>query len=438
VSVEIEECALKPADRADKRIVLLTGSPLCHNPRAIKEADALAAAGYQVEVLGAWLDDALAARDREIVGARCWAFTVVADLRCSTLAGRMRRAMVAARRRWHRTAFVRFGHAHPDLLGYTPAPLLRAAMQRDAALYIAHSEQALWVGQRLLAQGRCVGVDMEDWFSEDLLPEARRARPIAMLHKLEAELLAGGSYRTCTSHAMSDALAAAYRVSPPAVVYNVFPWGDRKTLDHVAKDRPDRSRLSVHWFSQTIGRGRGLEDLFAALPLLSQPIDLHLRGTLAGDWQEAFARWRDADRRHRVFVHPLVSNDELPSRIAEHDIGFAGEQTYCPSRNLTVTNKLFQYILSGLAVAASDTLGQREIARQVPEAIQLYPPSDARALADALNRWLVDAPRLQRAKQAALDAARERFCWEQEAEQVVRAADAAIFSTQTTVALSTT
>ena len=44
-----------------------------------------------------------------------------------------------------------------------------------------------------------------------------------------------------------------------------------------------------------------------------------------------------------MFVHPVVHNDELLSRIAEHDIGFAGEMKYCQSRDLTVTNKIFTF-----------------------------------------------------------------------------------------------
>jgi len=54
-----------------------------------------------------------------------------------------------------------------------------------------------------------------------------------------------------------------------------------------------------------------------------------------------------------------VDGDDLLSRIAEHDIGFAGEMPHCRSRDLTVTNKILQYLLAGLAVVASGTAGQR-------------------------------------------------------------------------------
>ena len=115
-----------------------------------------------------------------------------------------------------------------------------------------------------------------------------------------------------------------------------------------------------------------------------------------------------------MFLHPLVPNEELLSRLAEHDIGFAGEQPYCRSRDLTVTNKILHYLLGGLAVVASDTAGQREVAMQASGAVTLYEPGNPVALAQAL-RTLIDSPdNLARAKAASLQAAERTFCWERQ------------------------
>src|SRR5207244_12822049 len=93
-------------------------------------------------------------------------------------------------------------------------------------------------------------------------------------------------------------------------------------------------------------------------------------------------------RRRRICVHPLVTNDQLLPRIAEHDIGFAGETTLCRSRDLTITNKILHYLLGGLAVVASDTSGQREVACQAPAAVHLYPSGDPGGLGARLNMLL--------------------------------------------------
>jgi glycosyltransferase involved in cell wall biosynthesis len=394
----------------NRSVCFLTGSHLCHNPRVMKAACALARRGFSVEVLGAWSDPALKARDEELLPELPYKFTPVADMTANTVSrmrhrlrkksGHVAQQFTSMENRWQ------LGYFYPDLR--------RAAFQRKADLYIAHSEQAMAAAVDLLRYGRRAGVDMEDWFSEDLLPDARRHRPLRLLHSLESKLLVTGIYASCPSRVMSAALVEAHRCPPPTVVYNAFEWSERLRLDGNRKDRSDSGRPSIHWYSQTLGRGRGLEDLLAALPLLKTDAEVHLRGQPTGD----FDRWLQSqlsDRwRPRIFLHGLVSNRELLSRIAEHDIGFAGEVDDCRSRNLTVTNKILHYLLAGLAVVASDTAGQREAAEQAPDAVLLYPCGDPAALAARLDALLVSPELLNRTKASALRAAERTFCWERQ------------------------
>jgi glycosyltransferase involved in cell wall biosynthesis len=152
--------------------------------------------------------------------------------------------------------------------------------------------------------------------------------------------------------------------------------------------------------------------LFAALSFLNLNIEIHLRGVVARGCDHWLTRLLPESYRSRVFVHPPVRNAELLSRIAEHDIGFAGEPKSPLSRDVTVTNKILQYLLAGLAVIASDTAGQREIADQATGAITIYPAGDSRALAGVVRGLVLSPERLAAGKQDALSAAKRRFSWE--------------------------
>jgi len=384
----------------------------------------LAKAGFGVEVLGAWIDPVLKERDQALLGEAPFKFTSVLDAtrdRWLWLKSRLRARMA---REWHR----RTGRETAWQLGYTVGALVRAARQRKADLFIAHSEPALWaltqirnhkseIGNRKFG----VSVDMEDWFSEDLTAEARKQRPVQLLKSLEQRALSQASHSTCTSRAMSEALAREYGCRPPAVIYNAFPWADRQKLDGQFKDRRDLRVPSLHWYSQTLGYGRGLEDLFAALPHIRHPLQIHLRGKPMVGFDSWLQQQLPENWRSRVFVHSLVSNDELLSRIAEHDIGFAGEQKYSRSRDLTVTNKILHYMLGGLAVLASDTAGQREVSEQATNAVRIYPAGDSLALARELNKLLASAEALQAAKAPALRAAEQTFCWEHQMSKLINA-----------------
>ena len=399
-------------DRA--RIVLISGNSLCHNPRVIKAATTLARHGYDVHVLGAWLDADLKARDRTMLAQAPFSFEPAFDATLPGFSCAAAHALRRARRKAANTVYGFTGWQSRDQLGYGIGRLLARARALAADLYTAHSEPALYVAWRLMREGRRAGVDMEDWYSQDLLADARARRPLGLLQRLESELLVKGAYATCPSRAMSQAMAAAYGGKPPAVVYNAFPAADRETMDGIRKDRRDTGLPSIYWFSQTLGPGRGLEDLIAALPLLDRDVEIHLRGRAAPGMAEWIRSQTPARWRQRVFLHPLVPNEELLSRLAEHDIGFAGEQPYCRSRDLTVTNKILHDLLGGLAVVASDTAGQREVAMQASGAVTLYEAGNPAALAQALQT-LIDSPDdLARAKAASLQAAERTFCWEQQ------------------------
>jgi glycosyltransferase involved in cell wall biosynthesis len=408
------------------RVAILSGSSLCHNPRVLKAAGTLARAGHDVVVLGAWLDSDVKAQDQRLLPSARFRFVPVLDATRSGWRGATPQFLRRVRRKASHLVHQAIGRESPEQLGYAAALLLARARETEADLYIAHSEQGLYVAWQLMCQGRCVGVDMEDWFSEDLLPQARRSRPLKLLRFLEAELLRHGAYASCPSRAMSAALAGAYHGKAPIVVYNAFPLAEREAFDGRRRDRRDPALPSIVWYSQTLGPGRGIEELIAALPLLKSPAEVHLRGRAAAGF-DGWIRSRLPEAwRQRVFLHPLVANDELASRVAEHDIGLAGEVPYCLSRDLTVTNKIQHYLLGGLAIVASDTAGQREVAQQAAGAIAFYQPGNPRSLADALEIFLKSAENLRRAKRGALRAAQRTFCWEQQEPVLLGAVAAAL------------
>ncbi len=100
-------------------------------------------------------------------------------------------------------------------------------------------------------------------------------------------------------------------------------------------------------------------------------------------------------------------------------MGLALERPEHRNYSLTVTNKVFTYMLAGLAILATDTPGQREVLSQVPEAGALYPAGEANILRSTLEEWIKDRGRLRRSQQASWQAARARFCWDLEQKKLI-------------------
>ncbi len=391
------------------KILILIGAHLCTAPRPQKEANALATSGHEVTVAGFWSNPELVQRDRLLMENKPWQFEPIVDFQPHH---KINNFVIRLRARVAKEIFERVKIFTPDLLGYGTKAMLKYALKHKADLTVVHCEGGLWVGLQLLGRGYRVGVDFEDWFSEDLLPEARAMRPIQQLKSLENQLINQCNYCLTTSNVMAKAMATAYGAKTPTVIYNTFPWAERQELDGKIRDRRDLNIPSIHWFSQTIGPGRGLELLFQALPFVKHSIEIHLRG----NYPESSRQWLEpqipSNWKNHLFIHPTVPNHELLSRIAEHDIGLALEVTDIPSRNLTITNKFFQYMQAGLAIIATNTAGQCEILSNHPELGVLIPSNQAIALANAIND-LVSSPSILTAKkQSSLLVFQQDFCWE--------------------------
>lgn len=401
-------------------ICIVTGSHLCRNPRVVKEADALAEAGYDVTVLGPVFSNELRAEDEELLSDTDWTHRISVDLRrvSSGTWARLRRKMGS----W----FTRRGWNAADALGYGVKQALRQAYRVPADLYIGHEEVGTWVVWKLEQQGARVGVDFEDWHARDLLPGDRGNRPISLLETIERDLLRRSRHVTTTSKALAEAMAGAYHAPEPAVLYNAFPWARRGVIDGETRDRDGTGRPSVHWVSQTIGPGRGLDTLCQALQEVQTPVQVHLRGECRPDYRSRLEQMFPDEKGHTLQLHGLVSPGELLSRIGEHDIGMALEQYKPDSRNLTVTNKILHYLLGGLGVVATDTAGQKEVAAQAGDAVWLCPVNAPTEMAHQLHSLLHSSNQLEAAQEHALRAAREEFSWGQQVPKLLKSVERAL------------
>lgn len=402
------------------KVLIVTNGQLSRNPRVWKEAQTLGQAGYAVTVLMVRNHAAGERNDVGLMGNASFRREVV-DLLPGFSAGPGR---LLARRaaRWLAASLgVRLGLPTIHALGPASA-LLSRARAFPADLTIVHNEVPHWVGVRLLAQGRRVAADFEDWHSEDLLPANRAHRPLKILRAVERSLLQQAAYTSTTSEALADALQERNGGRRPLVLTNSFP------LQTDPRSGPPGKPPAIFWFSQTLGPGRGLESFVAAWGRTRLPSRLVLLGDPQGAMGDGLRAQVPAGRRQDlVFLKP-VPPEELPGLIAKHDIGLALEQSDIPSRDLTITNKILQYLNAGLVVLASDTKGQREVIARDPAVGLIADFRDSGAAASAVDRLLSDEAALGARQAAARRLAEQFYCWEHESPRLLDAVAAAISS----------
>jgi glycosyltransferase involved in cell wall biosynthesis len=293
------------------------------------------------------------------------------------------------------------------------------AQRFPADLTIVHTEIPIWAARSLLRSGRRVAVDIEDWYSEDLLYADRLSRPLRLLREVEDYVLNHASYASATSHSMAAALAARYACRKPIVIHNTFPLQPRTRLDRPIGQEPP----AFIWFSQTVGPGRGLELFLSAWNQTRVPSRLVLLGDVRPAYRQHLLATTAPDRRDRIVFLPLVTPDELPDQLAAFDIGLALESHWPPNRDITITNKILQYMNAGLALVATDTAGQTEVMRAAPASGLLVAAHETTQLVAQLDALLADRARLRDCQRAARTAAMEKYCWEIDAPQLLSAVE---------------
>lgn len=389
-------------------ICIVTPFHVAFQPRARREADALAAAGYDVRVVAVRTDATLDEYDDHISGGRRWRLDAV-DLSAGR-ATRARRWRASLRRRvalgisatgipWTRAAAIAAVRGAPELAA-------RAAAE-PADLVIAHTHATL---EPAAAAARSFGAPLA-FDCEDLLGDTAGSDARAM-RILEAAHIGSCEYVSVPSRAMAHVLEGRYQLGHRLVVLeNVFPLAQAASLVSPRMRPSIDAPLRLHWFGQTAGADRGLDDVCEALQLMSERAELHIRGRISPQAAAALAR-RAGDAALRVRFHARVPPDDLIATLGAFDVGLACERPSHGSYGVTLTNKVFSYLLAGLAIAATDTAGQRELMTAAPGIGFLYPAGDAAALACRLDMLARDRAALRHAQQTAWDAARATYCWD--------------------------
>lgn len=397
------------------KILVLTTSHLCRNPRVVKEASTLGRAGYDVTVMSISVQTRFERLDLDLMRGQPFKRVVIDYTRQSLdrrLVDFLERSATFGARWLCATLGIEFAQS----LGPASA-VLSFARRFPADLTIVHTEIPIWAAQYLIRDGRKVAVDVEDWYSEDLLYADRQSRPIRLLQKAESAVLTRCAYASATSQSMADALHLAYRCPRPIVVRNSFPLQPRSRIDRPPAAGPP----AFIWFSQTIGPGRGLELFFSAWAKTRNPSRIFLLGEERSGYRQSLLARLPPERRGDVSFIPLVTPEELPFKLAEFDIGLALEPHWPHNRDITITNKILQYMNAGLAVIATDTAGQSEVMNAAPDTGLLVTAHETTDLARRLDELLGNPARLRSMQLASRAAAEREFCWEREESRVLNA-----------------
>jgi len=398
------------------RICVLTAGHLSTCPRMLKAADAFVSAGYSVRVVSTnhvpWSWSA----DQTMLG-KSWVWDVIPYDRHRApwtylwtgtrqrITQRIASAIGPYNCSLPLTARA-FSRVHTELV--------RAALSDKADLFYGGTTGGLAATAEAARRANIpYAIDLEDFYSaeHDDTPGGSLMNLIA--ERIEGAVLPRAAFITTASSAIGNAYREKYRVSP-VVVNNTFPLPKSEPRALARSGEP----LKLYWFSQTVGPGRGLEEVIEAVGLARISAELHLRGRAIPSYIANLSRLAMKVAPQLVVIHyDPAPPDLMVSLCNDYDVGLAVEQTTPLNRALCLTNKIFTYLLAGLAVVVTDTPGQGSLGRELADGAILYKPGDVATLATGLRRWAQDKSELRKAKLASWQAACRRWHWEHPQER---------------------
>ena len=301
---------------------------------------------------------------------------------------------------------------------WTTYAMLRSVRPERADVFHGNDLPTLpltsWAARRV--NGKAVYDSHELWAEQgtDMTPFL-----VAISRRVEARYIRRMDAVVTVNDFLAEALRKQYRVPPPTVIMNCPELSTPRPVPLGSSIRAALGlspRTPLILYQGRYGRGRGLEALIESGRYLTQGV-IVLRGY--GD-NEADLRRRaaDPDVSGRVFMVDPVPMADLVAAAAEADVGVVPYTACARGYYYASPNKLFEYMMAGLAIAVSALPFLEKIVRDDDLGV-VFDPSDPRHIAEQLNVLTGNAARLRSCRANALRAARERYHWGYEGRKLV-------------------
>lgn len=398
------------------RIVLITPGQPSSNPRLTKEAIALNNAGFNVTVLYShWVtwadkfDEQLIKQYPNINWIRIGGHPN--QEKGKFFISRIINKLFKLLYRWTRIKYFRI-----NSINRTTFSLTNYAKSIKADIYIAHNLGALPAAVKAAKKFQTrSSIDFEDYYTGQW---AIYSNEYNLYKFIEEEYLSKISFCTVASPLIAQKYKEVYPFLSPVVINNVF---SKKYLQKETISFRKGDVLKLFWFSQKVGKDRGLEQLVKAMSKLDKYVSITILGECDEEYKKELlhlARTLTLISSQINFIDP-VSPEKIFFIAAQHHVGLALESEKTINREICLTNKIFTYLLSGLAIIATNTLAQKQFLDVYSNIGSWFIKDDDTALSKLILNYQINPDQLQQHRNNALQLAADELNWENEEKKLL-------------------
>tara|TARA_R110002126_G_scaffold201487_1_gene349135 strand:+ start:58689 stop:59888 length:1200 start_codon:yes stop_codon:yes gene_type:complete len=233
---------------------------------------------------------------------------------------------------------------------------------------------------------------------------------------VEKRLMPRAAAAITTTEARAKFFARAYGVPRPLVLQNRPRYSPVERTDRIRRELALNEPWPIVLYQGNLQSGRGLTRLVDAASDLTKVYVVFIGDGKMKDELEAMAQSKGLTER--VHFVPAVPLDELPSYTESAEIGVQPIENTCLNHYTTDSNKLFEYVIGGLAIVASSLPEIRKIVDTHDLGITVA-PDDTKALAEGIKK-LVDNEELRRLHAEKAKTAALHLNWEDQEHRLVK------------------
>lgn len=283
--------------------------------------------------------------------------------------------------------------------------LFRAVGQWATHIY-ANDLDTLFAGVMLKqAHDVCLIYDAHEIWPQQWSERERSAHFVGFFSTMERVLLPYTDERLTVGEGLAKYFEYAYASKPFTVVHNT-PSLEQLCDESIVRRRSSRRGVLYHGLYMAF---RGLEEVMLAVPKLD---DCRVAFRGMGSHEQALRNFAtERGLGQRVEFLPAVQVQDLVPAATPFDIGLLPFVNVCLNTNFAFPNKLFEYMMAGLALAANDLVDLKRVIRQHEMGI-VFDVADPGDMATQLNALIRDVDRLDGMRFNAWRAAKEIYNWE--------------------------
>lgn len=399
-----------------KSILFISAYEICYNPRLVKAADYLSEKGWKVHVISPVtgiaseevLDNFLSKRDD-------WEVKKV-DISKRTPISALRWLYVSLMHAYYKKRFpgLKEGKGNNFLMNKALYALSSSHVPAVDVVYVNLVNNLPYAAQ-LKAKGKAKSLvyDSQEYFKGQYGNSAGIEKE--WVTRAEGRYLDQADVVCGTTQAMCNKLKEEYGIKEAIRLRNL-PY-----TEFEGEKNEDYSMLKLIWHGLSVFyHSRGVNVLIEAVSHCSSVVELTLQGNVNNEQKRIIEeKTKELGIEGKVILKPAATPDKILQSLQGYHVGVIGEMPLEENQKLTSSNKLFDYIQTGLAVVASDMPGLVETIEEYGVG-EIYPAGDAVALAAILDQLHADIGLLKKYREHSEKASPE-LIWSNDFQKVEQA-----------------